>query len=145
MDKQLTNKEKLFVAEYAIDMDVKRAAVAAGFSKTMASTKAYQWVSDSKVKPHVFNAIKKALLKKIGRAERSADEVIERLWDFSDLDNEEYDGKRVCNTKSTELLAKHYKLITDKLEHTGKDGRSLFPELSDADLDARIAAIMDGK
>ena len=29
--------------------------------------------------------------------------------------------------------------------HTGKDGASLFPNLSDADLDARIAAIMDEK
>ena len=126
MDKQLTNKEKLFVAEYSIDMDVERSALAAGFSKTMAHTKAYSWVCNGKKKPHVFNAIKKALLKKIERAERSADEVIERLWVFSDKDKEKYDGERVCNTKSTELLAKHYKLITDKLEHTGKDGKPLF-------------------
>jgi len=35
--------------------------------------------------------------------------------------------------------------VIDRHEHTGKDGEKLFPDLSDADLDARIAAIMDEK
>jgi len=133
MAKKLTNKESLFVAEYLIDMDVERAALAAGFSKTMARTKAYQWVSNGKKKPHVYEAIKKALLRQEIRIERSADEVITRLWKFSDIDEQKYDAEKSSNTKATELLAKHYKLITDKFEHTGKDGQpieiiSMIPE-----------------
>lgn len=114
MKKQLTNKEQLFVAEYLIDLDVERAALAAGFSKTMARTKAYQWVCNGKQKPHVYEAVKKALLRQEIRIERSADEVIKRLWKFSDIDEEKYDAEKSSNTKATELLAKHYKLITDK-------------------------------
>lgn len=32
----------------------------------------------------------------------------------------------------------------EKYEHTGKDGKDLFPEMSDEDLDARISALLQG-
>lgn len=55
--KPLDAREQRFVDEYMVDLDVERAAVAAGYSQSMARSKAYQWVSNSKVKPHVFAAI----------------------------------------------------------------------------------------
>ena len=58
--KQLNDKERVFVDEYLVDTDPKRAALAAGYSATMAASKAYQWVSNSKVKPHVYAAIQRA-------------------------------------------------------------------------------------
>jgi len=86
MEKKLTNKERLFVLEYLIDLDPRRAAISAGFSKTMARTKAYQWVSNSKIKPHVQKAIKQALKKREERTERTGDEVVKRLWEHANLD-----------------------------------------------------------
>jgi phage terminase small subunit len=61
--KKLNNQEQRFVNEYLIDLDVQRAAIAAGYSKTMATSKAYLWVSNGKnnKKPHVYQAIVKRL------------------------------------------------------------------------------------
>ena len=116
--KELTNKDKIFVSEYLIDLDPKRAAETAGYSLTVAKTKAFRWVSNSPTnpKPHVYAFIMAKIKKRIAKAERSADEVIERLWFFSDKDKSAYDALNSSNTKSTELLAKHYKLLTDKIE-----------------------------
>jgi len=77
--KKLTPQEKRFVDEYLVDMDVNRAAIAAGYSKTMAATKAYQWVSNGKVKPHVFAAIQARQQKKAEKLEISAEKVLREL------------------------------------------------------------------
>lgn len=58
--KKLDNRESRFVLEYLISLDPKDAAVKAGYSASIAASKAYQWVSNGKVKPHVFDAIQKA-------------------------------------------------------------------------------------
>jgi phage terminase small subunit len=50
----LDARESRFVDEYLIDLDTERAALAAGYSPSMAKSKAYQWVSNGKVKNHVF-------------------------------------------------------------------------------------------
>jgi len=42
-------------------------------------------------------------------------------------------------------VAKHLGMFIERHELTGKDGMALFPDLSDADLDARIAAILNTK
>jgi len=76
---KLSAKEKRFVEEYLIDLDPKRAALAAGFAASTAGSKAYQWVSDSKVKPHVFAAILKAQGKRSERTEITQDAVLKEL------------------------------------------------------------------
>jgi len=58
----------------------------------------------------------KEVKERLDKSEHSADEVIKRLWFFSDKDKAKYDAEKSSNTKATELLAKHYKLLTDKLE-----------------------------
>jgi phage terminase small subunit len=63
MAKKLTPKEERFVSEYLIDLDAKRAATVAGFAPSVAASKAYQWVSNSKVKPHVYAALRAAQTK----------------------------------------------------------------------------------
>jgi hypothetical protein len=86
MEKKLTPKERMFVLEYLLDLDPCRAAKAAGFSATVASSKAYQWVSNSKVKPNVYEAVQAAIGKRAARTERSADEVVKALWEMAELD-----------------------------------------------------------
>ena len=48
--RQLTKKERLFVFEYLADekMNAENAAIKAGYSPSVARTKAYVWVSKSK-------------------------------------------------------------------------------------------------
>lgn len=58
---KLTEKEARFVEEYLIDLNTERAALAAGYSASMAKSKAYQWVRNGKVKPRVYEAIQKAI------------------------------------------------------------------------------------
>lgn len=59
----LNNQETIFVAEYVVSLDPEDAAIKAGYSATMAHSKAYAWVSNSKTntKPHVFAAIQEKL------------------------------------------------------------------------------------
>ena len=78
-DKPLNAKERRFVEEYLIDLDPKRAAIEAGYSKTVAATKAYQWVSDAALKPHVYAAIAEAKAKRSERTRIDADWVLQRL------------------------------------------------------------------
>lgn len=79
MPKELDNKERRFVSEYLIDLDPKRAALAAGYSETMAASKAYQWVSNGKVKPHVFAAVQNAMQTRSERTDITADRVLKEL------------------------------------------------------------------
>lgn len=95
--KQLDAKETLFVAEYLIDLDPKRAALAAGYSKTVAESKAYQWVSNSKVKPHVFAAIEERKQARMERLQIEQDDILRPLLEVLVADpNELVEHRRVC-------------------------------------------------
>lgn len=85
-EKKLDHKEERFVEEYLVDLDPSRAAVEAGYSKTTARTKAYQWVSNGKVKPHVYEAIAKAKEKRSERTDIDADWVLRRLANEAEAD-----------------------------------------------------------
>jgi phage terminase small subunit len=77
--RNLDAREQLFVAAYLIDLDPKQAALTAGYSATMATTKAYQWVSNGKVKPHVYAAVQAAIEKRAKRSTVTADRVLAEL------------------------------------------------------------------
>lgn len=87
MPKPLDSRERRFVEEYLVDLDPKRAAIAAGYSSSMAASKAYQWVSDGKAKPHVFAAVQTAMDRRSARTEITADRVLRELAKigFADL------------------------------------------------------------
>jgi phage terminase small subunit len=76
---ELDRRESVFVEEYLIDLDPQRAAIKAGYSATMARSKAYQWVSNSEIKPHVFAAIEKAMAKRSQRTQIAADDVLKEF------------------------------------------------------------------
>jgi len=90
MKKKLNSKERIFVDEYLLHLNPERAAIAAGYSRSMARTKAYQWVSDGKRKPHVFSAIKAALDKRSKRTEIKQDLVLRELAKIAFLDPREF-------------------------------------------------------
>lgn len=74
-----TNQERVFIAEYLISLDPYDAARKARYSETVAKTKAYQWVSNSKVKPHVYKAIRDRMRKREERTNITADRVLEQV------------------------------------------------------------------
>ena len=86
-EKTLDAKERQFVQYYLISLDPKDAALKAGYSESMAASKAYQWVSNGKVKPHVFAAVQKAMEKRAEKLEISADRVLQEYAKiaFSDI------------------------------------------------------------
>lgn len=86
-EKELSVKERLFVEEYLVDLDVQRAAKAAGYSATMASTAAYGWIKPGGNKPHVYQAIKAAMDERSRRTGIAADRVLEEIAKigFSDI------------------------------------------------------------
>jgi phage terminase small subunit len=79
--KKLDARESIFVAQYLVDLDPQRAALVAGYSKSMAKSKAYQWVSDSKrsPKPHVFAAVQAQIKKQLSKYEITADRVLREI------------------------------------------------------------------
>ena len=131
-ERKLDAREAIFVDEYLIDLDVERAAKAAGYSDSMAKSKAYQWVSGGKVKPHVFEAVKKRMLERQKRVEVSQDyvlntiiETIERCKQAEPVKDAEgnltgeysFDAKAVL--KGAELLGRHLGTWNDKLKLQG--------------------------
>jgi len=96
-DKPLDAKEKVFVREYLAHREVQRAALKAGYSETMASSKCYQWVRDSKIKPHVYAAIRAGEAKLAERAEITQEMVLARYWEIANANpNEIIEHRRVC-------------------------------------------------
>lgn len=163
MGKRLNDKEKVFVNEYLIDLDPVRAALEAGYSKTVARSKAFQWVSDSKLnpKPYIRIAIQEEMDARAERTKITADQVLAELAkigfsnikDFVKFDpdgvvniidseeltleqaaciaeisqsegaqNSNFKFKLYDKPKALEMLGKHLKLFTEKIEHSGKDG-----------------------
>lgn len=81
-DKKLDAREQRFVDEYLLDLDPKRAALAAGYAETTASTKSFGWVSNSQsTKPHVFAAAAKAKAQRSEQTKIDADWVLETIFD----------------------------------------------------------------
>ena len=77
--KPLDARERRFVDEYLIDLDPQAAAVRAGYAKTTAHSKSYDWVCESGTKPHVFAAIQEAMADRSERTKIDADWVLDHL------------------------------------------------------------------
>lgn len=152
----LTPKQRLFVAEYLVDLNATQAAIRAGYAEKSARITASKMLT----KANIQAAISEAFDKRIKRTEVTADRVVEELarLGFSDMRqftkwgpggvvlsrSEELDedaarcvaevSQTVSDTGgsikfklhdkkgSLELLGKHLKLFTERIEHSGSDG-----------------------
>lgn len=68
----LTPKQRLFVAEYLVDLNATQAAIRAGYSKKTAKEQASRLLTNA----HISDAIQKAFDKRIERTEIDADYVL---------------------------------------------------------------------
>ena len=156
-----SDRYERFAREYVIDLNGKRAAVAAGYSENSAKEQASRLLTKSNVRKR----IDRLFSERASRLEIKADRVLEEIarlafsniqdftrldpegkpvLDFSDVSRDQYsavqeiredatggtgDGERkvVLRTtvkladkiRSLELLGRHLKLFTDKVEVTG--------------------------
>lgn len=79
MQKKITPRERIFINEYLVDLNPRRAALAAGYSENVAVVKSFGWVSEGSRKPHILEEVKKALDARAKRTEITADRVLEEL------------------------------------------------------------------
>lgn len=142
---KLTNKQEEFCKQYLIDLNATQAAKRAGYSDKTA----YSIGEENLKKPEVAQRIN-ALMKERGeRTLVTADRVIreiERMALFDPIELLEIDNHRdiaklpedvrraivgwkysehgfelkLVKEKAIEMLGRHHKLFTDKVEHSGK-------------------------
>jgi phage terminase small subunit len=130
----LTRKRALFVDEYLVDLNATQAALRAGYSAHNANDTGYKLLH----KPEVAEAIRRAVEARAERLQLSSEDVLRSIVDIR--------GKAVTGGKLTqalranELLGRHLKLFTDRVEHAGPDGGAI--EFSDIELSNRLLTLI---
>ncbi|KAB0670284.1 terminase small subunit [Oryzomonas sagensis] len=130
----LTNKQTLFVNEYLVDLNATQAAIRAGYSARTAHVAGYNLLH----KPEAAEAVRKGLQERAEKLNLSGEDVLRSIVDIR--------GKAVTGgnltqaLKANELLGKHLKLFTDRVEHAGPDGGPL--EFSDLELSNRLLTLI---
>jgi phage terminase small subunit len=111
-DFPLKPRQKLFIAEYLVDFNATRAAIAVGYS-----VKAAAGIGKDNIrKPHIKAEIdkqKEILLKKINI---TAERVLEETAKVAFAEPDDYKSASPSKLKALELLHKHLGLATDKHE-----------------------------
>lgn len=123
MANKLTPKQAMFVIEYLKDLNGAAAAVRAGYSEESAK----EIASENLTKPNVAEAIQEQMDARSERTLITADSVLAKINRIADrcLKEETFDAAGA--NKACETLAKHLKLITEKMELTGAHGKDLIP------------------
>ncbi|MFN3474071.1 MAG: terminase small subunit [Blastomonas sp.] len=136
----LTAKQEAFVREYLIDLNATQAAIRAGYSAKTAAEVGYENLR----KPQIADAIQLAMSTRAAKAELTAEYVLSGIREVAErclerapvMEGRGEDRKQMTDdegrhvwsfdaagaNKAFELLGKHLKLFTDKVEHSGPDG-----------------------
>jgi phage terminase small subunit len=110
----LTGKQEIFVNEYLVDLNATEAAIRAGYSKKTA----YSIGFENLRKPEIDAAIQQATKERGMRTEIDADYVLRTIQETVEGCKETGNANGVL--KGCELLGRHLKLFTEKIENTDK-------------------------
>lgn len=137
--KKLTKLQSLFVKEYLVDLNCTQAAIRAGYSKDTAGSIG----SENLTKPEIAKAVQEAMDKRAAKIEITSEKVlkiivdtiercqqarpvIDRFGNHVKVETDEgevvpaYTFEPAAVLRGAELLGKHIKMFTDKVEHSGK-------------------------
>ena len=121
----MTPKQQLFIKEYLVDLNATQAAIRAGYSQKTA----YAIGEENLRKPEIAESIKLAMDERSKKIDVNAEyvlktivETIERCKQAEPVMQQgeptgEYKFDAAAVLKGAELLGKHLKLFTDRLEH----------------------------
>ena len=126
--KKLAPKQEAFIREYLVDLNGTQAAIRAGYSEKTATEQASRLLTNVKV----AESIQKNMDARAKKVELSAETVLKGIMRVIDrceqaepvLDREglptgEYRFEANAALKGYELLGRHLKLFTDRVEHSG--------------------------
>ena len=139
---KLSPKQKMFIAEYLIDLNATQAAIRAGYSAKTANEQGSRLLANVSVQA----LIQEAMDKRVERTEITADYVlygikgvIERCLKPVITETFDEEGEKVVEInkfepapalKGFELLGRHLKLFTDKTELANAPGQTFKVEQS---------------
>lgn len=121
---KLTDKQKMFCKEYIVDLNATQAAIRADYSVKTAQVIG----SENLSKPLIQAEIQRLMSERAHRVEITADNVLQDILDtrvqcennmtyWDAQGNKRLDASAVNGrSKSNELLGRHIKLFTDKVE-----------------------------
>jgi phage terminase small subunit len=125
----LSPKEKLFVTEYLKDLNASQAFLRAGYKHKRIDVGSGKLMLKSSIR----EAIKEAQAERSKRTTITIDKVLTDIELIKADAMKEVDGKmadRAAALKGCELLGKHLKMFTDRVEHTGANGKPLFEKIT---------------
>jgi phage terminase small subunit len=113
-ERGLNERQKAFVREYLVDLNASAAARRAGYSPKSA----HQSGAENMKKPGIKAEIQAQMYSRAARTRIDGDYVLSAIKRIAELaeDREELPAA----LKGLELLGKHLKMFTDKIEHSGQ-------------------------
>jgi len=115
----LTAKQQMFCREYLIDLNGTQAAIRAGYSEKTANEQAAALLA----KPSIKEYVQSLMDARAAKIEITAEDVLGDILETRKAAKE--DGKHSDRLRANELLGKHLKLFTDKVDLGGQTGNPI--------------------
>lgn len=104
----------MFCREYIVDLNGTQAAIRAGYSKKTAN----EIAAENLAKPSIQQYVQSLMDARVQKVELTAEDVLNDILETRKAAAE--DGKHSDRLKANELLGKHLKLFTDKIDLGGQ-------------------------